>query len=456
MPRRPKSAADSLPEPERKERIKGNGEGTVWKLADGRYRWQATLGYNGRKRLTKGGTAPNKKEANAALGQALTDSFRGVLAPAEAITFEEFAAKWLRRMRDVEPRTIRNYTVELGYALEVLDKKRMRDVKPSTVQDALVTLSERTMKGPRGKGESEKHMSPRTLAKVLTRIRSVFDAAVLEQIVYSNPARSVKTPKTRDTGDDGVSTVFDFHQAARFQEIGTALHQAGLCRVWPALFTALSLGLRRGEVAGLRWEDVDLEKNMLHIRNARTTHDGKVLQTKPKTKGSRRTLPIPASLKVILLEQQASQARERAACGSSYLDRGAVFTSGLGNWVHPAALASGLDAIILWSDPSLADNRLKYSRQLMLPEMRLKLEAAIRAGETLPDMRVHDLRHTFATLALRRGVPIEVVSKLLGHSRASFTLDTYRHVLESERRELALDLFDAPIPERPTRVQAMA
>jgi integrase len=63
---------------------------------------------------------------------------------------------------------------------------------------------------------------------------------------------------------------------------------------------------------------------------------------------------------------------------------------------------------------------------------------------------------TFATLSLRRGVPIELVSKLLGHSTQSFTLDVYRYVLESERRELALDLFETPIPERPTRVIAVA
>jgi integrase len=430
-------------------RDRGNGEGSVWKLPDGRYRWQATLGYNGRKRLTKSGRAATKREANAALSQALADSSRGVLAPAEAVTFEECAAKWLKRQRDIEPRTAKNYQVELSYALEVLGKKRMRDVRPATVQDALASLLERKMLGPRGKGELPKPMSPRTLAKVLTRIRSVFDAAVLEQIVYSNPARAVKTPKTRDDSQEEVSTVFDFHQAARFQEIGTALHKAGLCRVWPALFTALSIGLRRGEVSGLRWQDVELDKNRLHIRHARTTHDGKVISTKPKTKGSKRTLPIPPSLKTVLLEQVEALEKERKFIGTAYTESGGVFTTVEGRWIHPSALATGLDAIIEWSDPSLADRRLKASRRLVPPDGLNHLEVVIRSGERLPDMRVHDLRHTFATLALRRGVPVEIVSKLLGHSRPSFTLDVYRHVLESERRDLAVDLFDAPIPERP-------
>lgn len=252
-----------------------------------------------------------------------------------------------------------------------------------------------------------------------------------------------------------MSIVFDFHQAARFHELGTALHHAGLCRVWPALFTALSIGLRRGEVSGLRWQDVELDKNRLHIRHARTTHDGKVLATKPKTKGSKRTLPIPPSLKTGLLEQFEALEKERKFFGTAYTESGGVFTTAEGRRIHPSVLATGLNAIIEWSDPSLADRRLKASRRLVPPDGLNPLEVVIRYGERLPDMRVHDLHHTFATLALRRGVPVEIVSKLLGHSRPSFTLDVYRHVLESERRELAIDLFEAPIPERPVLVESV-
>lgn len=77
----------------------------------------------------------------------------------------------------------------------------------------------------------------------------------------------------------------------------------------------------------------------------------------------------------------------------------------------------------------------------------------MQAGKKLPDISPHDLRHTYATLALRRGVPVEVVSKILGHARVSITLDVYRHVLDNERRATVVDLFDA-VPAAPIGVPA--
>lgn len=70
------------------------------------------------------------------------------------------------------------------------------------------------------------------------------------------------------------------------------------------------------------------------------------------------------------------------------------------------------------------------------------------SGESLPDIKPHDLRHTAATLMLRRKVPVEVVSKILGHARVSITLDIYRHVMDNETRALMVDLFEAPLTER--------
>jgi integrase len=81
---------------------------------------------------------------------------------------------------------------------------------------------------------------------------------------------------------------------------------------------------------------------------------------------------------------------------------------------------------------------------------RSHLETVIRSGKPLPLISPHDLRHTAGTLMLRRGVPIEVVSKTLGHADISLTYRVYRHVLESERRQHVVDLFDTPIPERPS------
>jgi hypothetical protein len=99
--------------------------------------------------------------------------------------------------------------------------------------------------------------------------------------------------------------------------------------------------------------------------------------------------------------------------------------------------------LMRWSNP----NNLPRLKRLVNREHHATLEAVIMAGEALPKIRLHDLRHTAGTLMLRRGMRVEVVSKILGHAKVSITLEVYRHVLESEKRTEMIDLFDRPLPK---------
>ena len=134
--------------------------------------------------------------------------------------------------------------------------------------------------------------------------------------------------------------------------------------------------------------------------------------------------------------------------GSVWRETGAVFATADGGWTHPANLTRALSHIIEWSEPSAIVKRASAVRAVVSGDALACLEAVARAGEKLPDLSPHDLRHTYATLALRRKVPPEVVSKTLGHARVSITMDIYRHVLDSERRDHLIDLFEAPVPVR--------
>jgi integrase len=127
-----------------------------------------------------------------------------------------------------------------------------------------------------------------------------------------------------------------------------------------------------------------------------------------------------------------------------------LFTTELGEYTHPDNFGRALRNLVAWSDP----NQFSLTRCLGLPvKARAKLETIIKANQKLPGLRPHDLHHTAATLMLRRGVPVEVASRILGHSKVSVTLDIYRHVLESEKQMTMPDLFDAPLPVRePPRV----
>ncbi|MGI8748125.1 MAG: tyrosine-type recombinase/integrase, partial [Deinococcus sp.] len=157
------------------------------------------------------------------------------------------------------------------------------------------------------------------------------------------------------------------------------------------------------------------------------------------------------SLVTVLKTHRERQDLERQALGKLWATTAAVFATELGEWTHPDNLKRALARVVAWSKPVQPDSAWKGIPR----EMRATLVAVAGMGAELPAISPHDLRHTYATLALRRGVPVEVVSKVLGHARVSITLDVYRHVLDNERRASVVDLFEQ-MPKAPaTQVQAL-
>ncbi|NTY00524.1 site-specific integrase [Deinococcus sp. JMULE3] len=172
----------------------------------------------------------------------------------------------------------------------------------------------------------------------------------------------------------------------------------------------VSLGLRRGEACGLRWANVDLEQRQCRIVENLVTLEGKPHVSTPKSVNGRRTVPLSQEAAALLKAWQSAQAEERAMVGEDWQDTGYVFTTHKGTHLHPDNLTRALN--------------------------RLCEQAGLRR------IRVHDLRHTYASLMLSRQVPLEVVSKQLGHSSPAFTLGTYRHVSQQEHSKYALNISD--------------
>ena len=187
---------------------------------------------------------------------------------------------------------------------------------------------------------------------------------------------------------------------------------------------ALALGLRQGEALGLTWADVDLAAATLTVRRAleRRTYRhgcggtcggraaacprrsvGGLMLGEPKSRAGRRTLAIPAPLLSALQSHRASQARERLAAGQMWQDTGHVFATEAGGPIDPRA-----------------DHRAWKA---------LLRSAGVR------DARLHDARHTAATLMLSQGVPARVAMEILGHSQIALTLDTYSHVMPAVARD---------------------
>jgi integrase len=163
--------------------------------------------------------------------------------------------------------------------------------------------------------------------------------------------------------------------------------------------------MRRGELLGLRWADVDLQEGRIAIRHTLVMVDGKPAMAEPKTAKGRRSLILAPEVLDTLRAHRAHQAAERLSWGAGYADSGLVITAEDGRPMHPETLSG------------------------------LFVRHAKRAG--LPLIRLHDLRHSVASILLVRGIHPKVVSDMLGHATIALTLDTYSHVIPSLQQEAA-------------------
>ena len=168
----------------------------------------------------------------------------------------------------------------------------------------------------------------------------------------------------------------------------------------------LALGLRQGEALGLWWEDIDLDTGLLRVRRAlQRQRGGGLVFTDPKTQRSKRTLPLPAPLLTALRDHRQQQAKEQITAGSLWQGSLCVFTTPVGTPIDPR-------------------NDYREFKKLL-------------ARAELPSVRLHDLRHTAASLLLAQGVPARVVMEILGHSAIALTMNTYSHVAPEVSREAA-------------------
>jgi integrase len=174
---------------------------------------------------------------------------------------------------------------------------------------------------------------------------------------------------------------------------------------------AVHTGMRQGELLALKWEDVDLNEGIIHIRRTLARSGGRIALGEPKTKGSRRPVHLTGAAVEALRNHLERQLEEIERLGDLYRDNGLVFTSQVGTLINPTNLR----------------------RRSFAPLLE-------RAG--LPQIRFHDLRHTCATLLLTRNVNPKHVQELLGHATVAITLDTYSHVIPSMGNHTARAMED--------------
>ncbi|BDP42581.1 site-specific integrase [Deinococcus aetherius] len=371
-----------------------NGEGCVKQLPSGSYRWQITLGFDERgKQLLKSGTEKTKRDAERARVQALADYQRGLLPTPSQIRLADWLPRWLELKRpNLAPKTFANYSYVIDKHLTpLLGQRKLQDLKPSDVRAAYVRLS-------------DNGFSKSLLHQVRVILRQALQEAVFDEIVARNVAEVARLPSFRR----GKTS-----RALDSQEVEAFLKAAGKHRLSVLFEFVIATGLRRGEVCALRWAHLDLEQGLLRVRENITVVNGKATLGAPKTESGIRDLHL--ALETVELLRRHRQ-------------------EGINPGGHVFANARG---------------------QRLYPDSLTKLAGKIAAKASLGEVRFHDLRHTYASLMLSRGVPMEVVSEKLGHSRPSTTADIYRHIFVEEHERHTFSLGDLLTP-KPLKIRSAA
>jgi integrase len=236
-------------------------------------------------------------------------------------------------------------------------------------------------------------VSNATVNRIYATLRSALSAAVRERLIMWNPCAGVRPAAP----GEHRHAVWSPEEVAVFLEHATATGDR-LALLWRLV---LLLGLRRGEAVGLTWDDLNLDAGKLHIGHAVLSLGGKIVHDRPKTKTSVRDVSLDAESVRLLRVLRLGQLQERMHGGPAYADAGLVFCDELGALIHPDTVSA------------------RFRR------------AAAAAG--VPVIRLHEGRHTSATMALEAGVDLKHVSARLGHSSTGITSDVYQHV----RREVA-------------------
>jgi integrase len=324
-----------------------------------------------------------EKEARAALAEIQGQVAAGTYVQPSVLTVEQACADWLRSRHKIRPTTAAGYEYILQPVRSELGQMVVRDLTRRHIDDLILKLRNGELARPDGR--SRKEWSARSCNYMLGALSQVLAQLVAEGRLTRNIAALVdRVP--------GKSQKFETFTPEQVLAVLSGIADDRNRHAW---HLALA-GLRRGEIAGQRWEDVDLEKRTLRIGTTRVDVGGRALdQDEPKTASAGRVLPIPDALLAELKAAKARQTAERLALGRAYANLGYVVCNEAGEPYHPSTLSR------LW-------------------------QAAIKNLD-VPQIRLHDARHTCATLMHLQGVPIALVAAWLGHADVSFTLRTYVH-----------------------------
>lgn len=370
--------------------MRGKGEGSIGKRKDGRYYAYLTVTELSGKSKRVYFYGRTDKEVRAELKRAVRNRDDGLPVVPERKALGQYIQEWLELTGRATLKKSTYGTYHSHIRNHIIPSMGGVPLKNLTLQHVQALLNAQY---DRGLASSTMRYTKAVLSRAL-------NDAVRQNLIARNVALLAVVPRTPKK----EMKVWDRAQTRQFLESVKGDRLEALFNV------ALSLGLRRGELLGLAWRDVDLEKGTLLVRASLTRVEHGAELGEPKTKGSRRTIHLPRTLISVLKVHRAKQKMNERRAGEHWKNSGLVFTTFAGGQMMPNNLLRDLT--------------------------RLSKQAGV------PRIRVHDLRHTAATLMLKSGTPVKVVSETLGHASIRVTLDLYAHVLDEQRAEVAERMDD--------------
>ena len=368
---------------------RANGEGSIRKRKDGRWEGRYTAGHDPEtgKPIYRNVLGKTQSEVKEKLKTAIQETQSLDFSKTGQYTVGQWMDVWYENYAKIKVRPSSHQTYK-GY-IENHIKPNIGDIplEKLTTLDLQRLYKTLLARGRVDRLESKwqpRGLSPKTVRNIHQILSSALKLAQEQRIILTNPAEGCALPKVEHREMKTLPV----------EQLQSFLREAKDSGVFELYYLELATGLRRGELLGLKWEDIDLEHGDLRVRRQIARINGRVVEAPLKTKNAYRTLPLAEDTISILKEQKKK----------------------VGNspWVFPSATGG----------PISPDSVLHMLHRVLK-----------RAG--LPQVRFHDLRHTFATLALQNGVDIKTVSGMLGHFSAGFTLDTYAHVTTSAQKAAA-------------------
>ena len=358
---------------------RGHGEGSIYQRKDGR--WTAAITLENRKRKTFYGKT--RKDVQEQLTKALHDQQQGTLAMGPKQSVKQYLEKWLEEVHrpTIRYRTYKRYCEILNrYILPELGHVSLHKLTPQTLQDTYTRME-------------KKQVSASTIRKMHTLLHKALDKAVQWNLIARNPCESVSPPR------------LPRHEIVPLtEEQSLRFLSATKGQPFEALFIlALTTGMRRGELTGLKWQDIDFANGKLHVKRSVTRKPGGgFIESEPKTTKSRRTIVLIPVTVSALKRHRTLQKAAKLKAGEAWIERDLVFCRPNGDYL---------------------------GEQVLVPFKRL-LEAA-----GLPNIRFHDLRHSTATLLLSIGIQPKVVQEILGHGDITVTMNIYSHVMPTMQQD---------------------